>query len=240
MNQSPTIGALAAALAKAQGEIKGAIKDSANPFFKSKYADLTSVKDACQEALTKYNIAVIQGPRANGAQVIVTTMLAHESGEWVSEEFSAHAKDDSPQSVMACVTYLRRGGLAAMVGVAPEDDDGESAQPRAPYVPQKHGSQPSQQRGVEAAKDLIVATRNIEAAKAILTPDAHALDDRRRALWTRLKDLGMPAGAAADWVKTNRKTPPGSDMTVADFEKMEGMVKAIEEGKSPVTEDIKF
>ena len=232
MNQSTSIGALAAALAKAQGEIKGAVKDSANPFFKSKYADLTSVKDACQEALTKYGIAVIQGPRANGAQVIVTTMLAHESGEWVSEEFSAHAKDDTPQSVMACVTYLRRGGLAAMVGVAPEDDDGESAQPRPA---QRYTPKPS----VEAAKDLIVAHKNIEAAKAMLGADAHALDERRRALWTRLKDLGMPAGAAADWVKSNRASPPGGDLTVQDFVRMEELVTGIEKGAA-VKDDIQF
>ena len=240
MNQSASIGALAAALAKAQGEIKGAIKDSANPFFKSKYADLTSVKDACQEALTKYNIAVIQGPRANGAQVIVTTMLAHESGEWVSEEFSAHAKDDSPQSVMACVTYLRRGGLAAMVGVAPEDDDGESAQPRNPYVPQKHGSQPSQQRGVEAAKDLIVAHKNIEAAKAMLSTDAHSLDSRRKALWTKLTALGLPAGAAAAWVRDNRATPPVGELTAADYDRLEERAERVGAGKAPAEEDIKF
>jgi hypothetical protein len=135
MNHSPTIGALAAALAAAQGEIKGAVKDSTNPFFKSKYADLGSVKDAAQEALTKYHIAVIQAPKATGALVTVTTMLAHESGEWFSEELTAHAKDESAQSVGSVITYLRRYGLASMVGVTAEDDDGESAQPRGQFKP---------------------------------------------------------------------------------------------------------
>jgi len=135
VNHSPTIGALAAALAKAQGEIKGAVKDSTNPFFKSKYADLGSVKDAAQEALTKYGIAVIQAPKATGALVTVTTMLAHESGEWVSEELTAHAKDESAQSVGSVITYLRRYGLASMAGVTAEDDDGESAQPRGQFKP---------------------------------------------------------------------------------------------------------
>ena len=146
MNASTTIGALAAALAKAQGAMKGAVKDATNPFFKSKYADLSSVKDACQEALTANGIAVIQAPKANGALVTVTTMLAHESGEWIFEELTAHAKDESPQSVGSAITYLRRYGLASMVGVTAEDDDGEAAQPRQqqarhPLTPQVAKSQ---------------------------------------------------------------------------------------------------
>jgi hypothetical protein len=127
-------------MSAAQSEIEGAIKDSANPFFKSKYADLASVWEACRKALTKNGIAVVQSPSADGAKVSVTTLLCHESGEWVSGVLTATAKDDSPQSLGSCVTYLRRYGLAALAGVAPEDDDGEAAQgryspaPRAPAL----------------------------------------------------------------------------------------------------------
>jgi hypothetical protein len=165
MNHSPTIGALAAALAAAQGEIKGAVKDSTNPFFKSKYADLGSVKDAAQEALTKYHIAVIQAPKATGALVTVTTMLAHESGEWFSEELTAHAKDESAQSVGSVITYLRRYGLASMVGVTAEDDDGESAQPRGQFKPT-----PAQQivAKVSSADDKAALLR-ASRIKALLT-----------------------------------------------------------------------
>ena len=135
MNQSVTIGALALALSKAQGEIKGAVKDSANPFFKAKFADLSSVRDACQEALTKYGIAYVQSPSAEGAKVSITTLLCHESGEWVSGTITATGKDESAQSVGSVITYLRRYALASMAGVAPEDDDGESAQPRGQFKP---------------------------------------------------------------------------------------------------------
>jgi hypothetical protein len=240
MNQSPTIGALAAALAKVQGEIKGAVKDSTNPFFKSRYADLSSVKDACQEALTKHSIAVIQSPSAEGPRVSLTTILAHESGEWVSGTITATAKDESAQSVGSVITYLRRYALASMVGVTAEDDDGESAQPRhEKYVPQKHGSQPSQPRGVEAAKDLIVATQNLKAAQAILTPDAHALDDRRKALWNRLLKLGMPPGAAAQWVRDNRKASSDATMTVVDYDIMDAKLEVVEKGAA-VKDDVQF
>lgn len=232
MNQSPTIGALAAALAKAQGEIKGAVRDATNPFYKTRYSDLSSVKDACQEALTKHSIAVIQSPSAEGARVSITTLFCHESGEWVSGTITATAKDESAQSVGSVITYLRRYALAAMAGVAPEDDDGESAQPRPA---QKYTPKPS----IEKAKDLIVATKNIAAAQAMLSDDAHALDERRRHLWVRLKDLGMPAGAAAEWVKTNRASPPGADLTVQDFVRLEELVAGIEKSTADKT-DIAF
>ena len=60
--ESATIGKLVMALAKAQGQIKAAPKDSDNPFFKSKYADLASVWEACREPLAKNGLAVIQRP----------------------------------------------------------------------------------------------------------------------------------------------------------------------------------
>jgi len=135
VNHSPTVGALALALSKAQGQVKGAVKDATNPFYKNRYSDLSSVKDACQEALTAFGIAVIQSPSAEGAKVSLTTLLLHESGEWVSGTITATGKDESAQSVGSVITYLRRYALASMVGVAPEDDDGESAQPRGQFKP---------------------------------------------------------------------------------------------------------
>lgn len=124
---SQTIGAIAGALAKAQAEVEGAAKDRVNPHFKSSYATLASVWEACRAALSKNGIAVVQSPVADGSAVTVTTMLAHASGEWMRSALSAAARDATPQSIGSAVTYLRRYGLASMVGVAPEDDDGEQA-----------------------------------------------------------------------------------------------------------------
>jgi len=130
MLRSDSIGALAKAMSQAQGKMKGAAKDSANPFFKSKYADLASVWDACRDALADAGVAVFQPARAEGAKVTVTTMLAHSEGEWLSEDLTVTAKEESPQAVGSAITYARRYGLASMVGVAPEDDDGEAAHGR--------------------------------------------------------------------------------------------------------------
>lgn len=128
--RSLDIGKLAGALAKAQGGITGALKDSANPFFKSKYADLAACWDACRKPLSENGLAVIQTPEMGGEFVIIATMLAHESGEWIRSKLPMKPKDFSPQAVGSTMTYARRYALAAMVGLAQVDDDAESAQQR--------------------------------------------------------------------------------------------------------------
>ena len=124
------MGALFAALAKAQGQMKGAIKDSANPFFKSKYADLSSVWEACREALAANGLSVVQFPVSEGELVGVRTILGHASGQSLESVFWVKPKANDPQGLGSAITYLRRYALAAAVGVAPEDDDGESAHGR--------------------------------------------------------------------------------------------------------------
>src|SRR3972149_10711995 len=118
MNKSETIGKLAEALSKAQGMMKGAIKDSENPFFKSVYADLASVWDACREPLSKNGLSVTQTTRIadNGEPVIITTLL-HSSGEWMSGELLVKPVKNDPQSVGSAITYGRGYALFAMGGV---------------------------------------------------------------------------------------------------------------------------
>lgn len=128
---SPSIGALASALAKAQGEMEAAAKANINPHFKSRYADLASVWEACRAPLSKHGLAVLQPVRADGPQVTVTTLLAHSSGEWISESLTMTATQNTPQGVGSAITYGRRYGLSAMVGIAPDDDDGNAASQHA-------------------------------------------------------------------------------------------------------------
>jgi ERF superfamily len=130
MQTSETINEIATALSKAQGEMGGAVKDSANPFFKSKYADLASVWDACRGPLAKHGLAIVQSPSADGLRVSVDTLLTHTSGQWMRGTVSVNAKEDSPQAVGSAITYLRRYALQSFAGVAPEDDDAEAAHGR--------------------------------------------------------------------------------------------------------------
>jgi hypothetical protein len=124
---------LAKALAAAQAEIEPALRDSENPFFKSKYADLASVWRAIRGPLSKHGIAVVQAPQeTDGQTVAIKTILLHESGESIEGMLRMVPKDTSPQAMGSCITYARRYALAAMVGVCPDDDDdGEAAQGRA-------------------------------------------------------------------------------------------------------------
>jgi len=128
MEMSEQINELAKALSVAQGQIKGALKDSNNPFFKSKYADLSSVWEACRVPLSNNGLSVIQTTcdAMNGGVSVVTT-LAHQSGQWVRGSLTLEPKDKSPQGYGSAITYARRYALAAIVGVAPEDDDGNAA-----------------------------------------------------------------------------------------------------------------
>jgi len=130
MNQSESIAALAAALSKAQASITGALKDSANPFFKSKYADLASCWDACRKPLTDNGLAVIQTIEAGEGRAVLVTTLAHSGGEWIKSYCPILTKDDSPQALGSAITYARRYALAAMCGLAQVDDDAEAAQGR--------------------------------------------------------------------------------------------------------------
>ena len=131
MTTSEQINVLATALAGAQGEMPGAVKDAANPFYKSKYADLASVWDACRGPLATHGLAVIQSPSVDGVRVSLETLLTHVSGQWIRGTVSVSAKEDSPQAIGSCITYLRRYALQSFVGVAPEDDDAEAAEGRA-------------------------------------------------------------------------------------------------------------
>jgi hypothetical protein len=131
MQSSDAINELASALAKAQGEITGALKDSANPFFKSKYADLASCWDACRAALSKNGLAVIQAPTTEAGETYLVTILTHSSGQSMRSSLKVQPAKDDMQALGSALTYARRYALAAMVGIAQVDDDGNAASGRA-------------------------------------------------------------------------------------------------------------
>jgi len=127
--KSDNIEKLAEALSGAQSEMKGAKKDSVNPFFKSNYADLDTVIKSCFPQLTKYGLSVIQGTDTDDkGGFYVTTMLMHKSGQWIKSKLKMPITKPDAQGVGATITYARRFSLSAMVGIAQTDDDGNSIQ----------------------------------------------------------------------------------------------------------------
>ena len=132
MIYSNELDKLGPALAKAQAEMGGAVKDSDNPFFKSRYADLTSVWKACKEALHSNGFSVIQSPVNKDGRIGVSTMLLHSSGQYITDEYTLGVKkENDPQADGSSITYARRYALAAFAGICPVDDDAESAMHRS-------------------------------------------------------------------------------------------------------------
>lgn len=138
MNHSEQINELGSALAKAQGQIEGAKKDSANPFFKSKYADLASVWEACRKQLSDNGLSITQCPEESDNGIAVETMIIHSSGQWIKSRYTMPVSKLDAQAVGSAITYARRYALAAIVGIAPEDDDGNAAAKAKPEAKPKN------------------------------------------------------------------------------------------------------
>lgn len=131
------------AIVKAQSEFEAAKKDSTNPHFKTRYADLSSVMAACQTALNANGIAVMQFPATVEKGVQVVTRLVHTSGQFMeSPPLVMPVAQATPQAYGSALTYARRYSLAAFVGVSVEDDDGNAGSARAPQssTPQTGGA----------------------------------------------------------------------------------------------------
>ncbi len=123
---SESIAALAAALAKAQGQMTHAAKDAQNPHFKAKYADLAAVWSAIREPLSANGLSVAQTVTQGDGTVGVTSLLMHASGEWILSTLTMPVAQKTPQGYGSALTYARRYSLAALVGIAQDDDDGEA------------------------------------------------------------------------------------------------------------------
>lgn len=202
MQQSESIKEIAAALAKAQGEIKGAVKDSTNPHFKSKYADLASVWDACRAALSKNGLAVFQTTETTADGIFLVTTLAHASGEWMRGTFPVQPVQNTPQGVGSALTYARRYALAAMVGVAPEDDDGNAASEGTPQTqartngngaktaaPKQNAEPDPLREAFVRIRDGIAKAKTVKAVDDILkdsADDLNAIRDKSYAAYEQL------------------------------------------------------
>lgn len=124
MKHSDELKNLAKALAKFQADIKDPARDKDNPYFKSKYVALDGLLDAVRPVLATNGLSFIQSPVSNGQDMGVTTLLMHDSGEWIeSDPFMLHAVKNDPQAGGSAITYARRYSLSAVLGVAWDDDD---------------------------------------------------------------------------------------------------------------------
>lgn len=127
--QSTEINELAAALAKAQGQLTPAAKDADNPYFKSSYATLDSIWRVARAPLSSNGLTVVQLPMFDESGMYLITTLMHLSGQWLRSYYRITPVKADPQGIGSALTYARRYALAAIVGVttADDDDDGNAA-----------------------------------------------------------------------------------------------------------------
>lgn len=188
---------LATAMAKAQSQIKTALKDSKNPHFKSSYADLTSVWDACREALTKNGFSVIQRTDFDaGGEVWLETMLLHASGEHIASRYPLRPAKQDPQGYGSAITYARRYCLAAIVGVVADEDDDDNA---ASQRNGNHASPQQEDTGLAATKAWV--RRSIKEIGALTSEKALAdwkskMDGHLARLMERYPDEGAAVMSA--------------------------------------------
>lgn len=188
--RSATIGKIAAALAKAQGQIEHASKDRTNTHFGSTYADLAAVIDACRLPLSENGIARHQATMSRGDLVGVRTMLVQaDTGEFLANTIWVTMGKATPQQVGSVLTYLRRYSLSAAVGLAQDDDDAEAAQGRGTPTPTPPRASRAPSKGTEVtavapapAADIPVpeghvAVRTFKQGKWVVTSTAPKLTE---------------------------------------------------------------
>lgn len=125
MEMSGNIEEIAKALISFHKEMKPVKKESKNPFFKSAYADLSSILEAVNEPLQKAGLSFVQFPVGENT---LTTMLMHESGQWIQSNYKMEPSKKDPQGTGSAITYARRYALGAILGISTEeDDDGNKA-----------------------------------------------------------------------------------------------------------------
>lgn len=219
---------LFAAMSKAQGEIENASKNSNNPHFKSKYADLAEVLNTIRPTFAANGLCLTQSPSFDGSLVSVTTVVSHNSGGYIVSTASCVPAKTDAQGIGSSTTYLRRYGAAAMAGIAQEDDDGQAA---------RHDGKPAAvAKADDEAEKLKVMNiyadanaRSIEAIKTGIANEDYLTaaeawyelsQDAMRALWVAPSKGGVFTTKEREIMRTNEftKYKPTNESGVSEEE----------------------
>jgi len=191
MSEHPNT-ALYTALLTAQRNMGPVVKNASNPAFKTKYANLDSVIDAITGPLNDAGLLLVQRFAVDqGGPVLVTEVIHAASGQSLTSTVPVTCKDPAdPQKMGGAITYYRRYSLLALLGLAPEDDDGNAAaKPATPaqaHQGGRSGAVPAANDAYQAvlttAWDLAEAGRPVAAVKDWLNQHRHAMDKEQRKL----------------------------------------------------------
>jgi hypothetical protein len=205
IRSSESIVALAAALVAAQAEMPGVPKETKGQVGSQVryYADLATVVEVVRPVLAKHGLAYVQLPAdSDPGKVAVTTRLIHKTGEWLEDTLSMPAGNNGAQGVGSAITYARRYSLMAMLGLAPEDDDGGAAsQPaprQAPRPPRPAAAAPSPEQ--DASNPAAVTDPQIKKLQVLANEKGFANRDARLAMWCAF--IGRQVTTATQLTKT--------------------------------------
>ena len=152
---SPNLSTLIPALVAAQTAFGKAVKDARNDHFGSAYTTLASALDAVLPALNTHGLAVAQQTHVGDTGVVMLrTTVLHVSGEWIASEYPIQPTKPDPQGYGSALTYARRYALMALVGIAPEDDDGNLASARQIEAPKRKARGSNFQARASAPRDF--------------------------------------------------------------------------------------
>ena len=188
MKQSESITDLATALCLAQAEMGGAIKDSNNPFFKSSYADLTSVIKVIKQPFANHGLSFVQLPVTSegGKGVGVSTMLMHNSGQWIQSEYLLPMDKVTPQGAGSAITYARRYALQSLVGIPAVDDDSEMAMYRNDPAPVEPPAKRVSKSLVQSVVALVVSSQATGSTSELIESLAELDEVEKQVIWKQL------------------------------------------------------
>jgi len=244
MRNSESIKGIAVALSKAQAEIETAEFDSTNPHFHSRYASLTAVMKAVRKPLANHGLAIIQTPeQAEGGKLVLVTMLLHASGEFIAGEVPIILSKNDMQGLGSAITYAKRYGISALLGVVTdEDDDGNQAsEPPRREMPKLNLSQISR-----AGPDMPMSSMNVthvgtdssgsaprlvgkafggstvaSVTESVLSHGRLATEPQKKKVWAMLKgELGLSDEDARVFIVRHIGEKKTSQLTSADIDKL--------------------
>jgi len=210
MEKSESIASLSKALVKAQSEFDAVKMNATNPFYHSKYADLGSVIQTCKPVLKANGLAVSQLVNGNTNQVGITTMLIHESGEYLSSEVVVPIQGQNiAQEAGKVVSYLRRYALASVLGLY-SDEDTDAEKKHEAKVESKTATETfAKEVGAEVSK-IDKGVMSLDFAKSVVGSDGIKYSELER---------GALAGIANAKAKKKKESP--NEWTDADQMKLD-------------------
>lgn len=201
MKMSEQINELADALAKAQGTIENAAKDSQNPHFKSSYADLASVREAIRKPLSENGLAYTQFVRTDNGKVQIETMLLHKSGQFMSETLEIPLMKQDAQSIGSATSYGRRYSLMAIIGIAASEDDDDGNAATAGSVQHERRALPDRQQQASNARPAEPSPAEEQINRIKAAPSIAAIDKFRSNPAVK-RDFDMMSQEDQTWVNT--------------------------------------